>query len=433
LGANARHTGLLALAAVLLALCAAREACAQAEGAQTPPAQSEPAKEQGPPRARKVDEFGRLYGCSGGAHLDNFAIELQNDPDSVAYIMAYDAPHEAPLAAHFWGEYLRRYLVEYRGVEESRVRLLDAGRRAGDDLSVELWVVPPGAEPPAAPPTKEKKGAARPFAGKFTEYFAFDGAQFYDTDGGEPGDYHTGITFAAFRELLRRQPESQGYVVVYASRGAYPGYWRNVATREREKLTADGVGAGRMTLVRGGVNEGRVKGFQHDEDADDAEQFDRVELWVGEKEKPPVRERPEKATLKLAALVASVGSYFADDEEINRWALDNLHTLLGANAHSTAYVVVYPDGDPTPQSGDDGKEKPPPDLFKRAEALKAELRRRGVDEARLVILSGPAKEYDAKIELWAVPYGAAPPNPSADEEQAEEPEGQETPAPEQEE
>ncbi|HJQ33588.1 MAG TPA: hypothetical protein VJ866_15495 [Pyrinomonadaceae bacterium] len=420
---NARHTGLVALAAVLLALCAAREASAQAETAE----------EQGPPRARKIDEFGRLYGCAGGAHLDNLAIELQKEPDSVAYIMAYDAPARAPLTAHFWGEYLRRYLIEYRGIEESRVRLVEAGRRAGDDLSMEFWVVPPGAEPPAARPAKEKKGAARPFAGKFTEYFAFDGAQFYDTDGGEPGDFHIGITFDAFRELLRRQPESQGYVVVYASRGAYPGYWRNVATREREKLTADGVGAERLTVLRGGVNEGRVKGFQHDEDADDAEQFDRVELWVGEKEKPPVRERPEKATLKGAALVASVDSYSAGEEEINRWALDNLDTLLRANAHSTAYVVVYPDGEPTPQSDGEGKETPPPDLFKRAEALKAELRGRGVDEARLVILSGPAKDYGARIELWAVPYGAAPPNPSAGEEQAEEPEGQETPAPEQEE
>ena len=70
----------------------------------------------------------------------------------------------------------------------------------------------------------------------------------------------------------------------------------------------------------------------------------------------------------------------------------------------------------------DGREEPRPDLFKQAEALKAELRRRGVDETRLVLMNGPAQEYSGKLELWAVPYGAALPDPFAAEDEGAEPE-----------
>ena len=291
LRSNLGRNVLSAFAAGLLALCASHGVGvrAQAAGARTAAeSQAAPDGEAGPARARKIDEFGRLYGCDAGARLDNFAIYLSEAADSTGYVLAYDARDRAPLTAQSWGRLLRDYLIEVRGIEESRVRLVDAGAHAGDDLKIELWLSPPGAEPPAASPFRRKKGAS-PFVGRFYEYYAYDGRLFYDTEGGEAGSYNIGITYGAFRELLRRQPESQGYVVVYPRRSAYPGYWRNVATREQQKLLADGLGVGRLTVVRGGVNEGTVKGFQDDEEVDSLENYDRVELWVGGKEKPPVK------------------------------------------------------------------------------------------------------------------------------------------------
>jgi hypothetical protein len=397
-----RNALLAALAAALLAPGAPAQV-----GETKASARPAPGGEPGPPRARKVDEFGRLYGCDGGAHLDNFAHYLTEEPDSTGYIVAYDERGRAPLTAHLWGKLLLQYLVEYRGIDESRLRLVDAGERAGDDLHVELWLAPPGAEPPAASPPRRKR-PARPFAGRFKDYFAFDGTQFYDTEGYSPGSYEIGVTYSAFAELLKRQPDSQGYVVVYARRDTRPGYWRGVATRERQKLTGDGLGAERLSVIRGGVNEGERKGFQGAEE-DRVEGFDRVELWVGEKGKPPVRHRPERETLEEAALVASIDDYSAGDEKITRWGLDNLFESGRANPRSTLFIVVYPDAEPSP----DPEGKPPADLFKLAASMKNELSGRGVEETRLVVMNGPASDYDARIELWAVPYGAAPPDPFA--------------------
>ncbi|HEX6186092.1 MAG TPA: hypothetical protein VFZ44_19540 [Pyrinomonadaceae bacterium] len=413
-----RDSALTALAVALFTLCTQRGAAALAQVTESrPETPTASAKEAGPPRARKIDEFGRLYGCDGGARLDNFAHYLTEEPDSTGYIFAYDARGGARLTAHFWGELLRQYLVEYRGILESRLRLVDAGERAGDDVQIEFWLVPAGAEPPAASPARGKK-AARPFAGKYDDYFAFDGAQFYDTEGGSPGSFNIGVTFSALRELLRRQTESHGYVVVYPRRGAYPGYWRNVATRERQKLTMGGLDVERFTVVRGGVNEGMVKGFQDDIEKDPAEEYDRVELWVGEKARSPVRHRPEKETLEEAARVASIPAYFTDDGHITRWGLDNLFEFARTNPRSTACVIVYPDADATP----DSEGKPPVDLFKLAASLKEELRRRGLEETRIVLMNGPIESYDARLELWAVPYGAALPDPFAEEDVEAEPE-----------
>jgi hypothetical protein len=297
---------------------------------------------------------------------------------------------------------------------------VDAGERAGDDLHIELWLAPPGAEPPAAASSRQKKGA-RPFSGKFEHYFAYDGTQFYDTDGGtSAGGFTIGVTYSAFRELLRRQPDSQGYVVVYARRGAYPGYWRNVVTRERDKLAGGPLASERLTVVRAGVNEGAQKGFQGEE-ADSLELYDRVELWVGAKDRPPVRHRPEKETLAEAVLVASIRDFFIDEEEVNGWALGNLFETARANPRSTACIIVFPD-----TTAHDGREKPA-DLFKAAASLKEALRKRGIDETRVVLMNGPADEYNGRLELWAVPYGAAPPDPFAEADAGPAPEA---PAPE---
>ncbi|MDT7690055.1 MAG: hypothetical protein QOE46_2814 [Acidobacteriota bacterium] len=57
----------------------------------------------------------------------------------------------------------------------------------------------------------------------------------------------------------------------------------------------------------------------------------------------------------------------------------------------------------------------------KSKLKKAELGKRGIEETRIVLMNGPARDWDSgRLELWAVPYGAALPNPfAADDEQAE--------------
>lgn len=67
---NARRL-LVALCAVIVLSCAART---QARGRE--------------PRAAKLDQYvNQFTSCNAGAHLDNFAIELQNRPTVTGHIL----------------------------------------------------------------------------------------------------------------------------------------------------------------------------------------------------------------------------------------------------------------------------------------------------------------------------------------------------------
>src|SRR4029450_10409178 len=96
------------------------------------------------PPAVKFDEYGNIKFNDEKARLDNYAIQLQNQPGSQGYIIAYgscegDAPARADRA--------KDYLVNTRGIEAGRITTIDGGCRS--DLTVQLWVVPTGADAPA--------------------------------------------------------------------------------------------------------------------------------------------------------------------------------------------------------------------------------------------------------------------------------------------
>ena len=97
------------------------------------------------PPAVKFDEYGNIKFNDEKARLDNYAIQLQNQPGSQGYIIAYGScAGEAQARA----DRAKDYLVNTRGIDASRLMTIDGGCRS--DLAVELWVVPTGATPPAA-------------------------------------------------------------------------------------------------------------------------------------------------------------------------------------------------------------------------------------------------------------------------------------------
>jgi hypothetical protein len=103
------------------------------------------------PGARKVDEYGNIRFNDEKARLDNFAIELQNDPTAQGYIIAYGGRVGRRGEAQARADRARNYLVNTRGIDPSRIVTVDGGFR--EDLTVELWIVPSGAEQPAASPS----------------------------------------------------------------------------------------------------------------------------------------------------------------------------------------------------------------------------------------------------------------------------------------
>ncbi len=97
------------------------------------------------PIATKFDEYGNIRFNDEKARLDNYAIQLQNSPGSEGYIIAYGScAGEGQSRA----DRAKNYLVNTRGIEAGRIVTIDGGCRS--DLTVELWIVPTGADKPAA-------------------------------------------------------------------------------------------------------------------------------------------------------------------------------------------------------------------------------------------------------------------------------------------
>jgi hypothetical protein len=95
--------------------------------------------------AVKFDEYGDIKFNDEKARLDNYAIQLQNDPGAQGYILAYGSCEgEAQARA----DRAKGYLVNTRGIDAGRLVTVDGGCRS--DLTVQLWIVPAGAAAPAA-------------------------------------------------------------------------------------------------------------------------------------------------------------------------------------------------------------------------------------------------------------------------------------------
>ncbi len=96
-----------------------------------------------PTQPLRFDEYGDIRFNDEKARLDNYAIQLQNDPTAEGYIIAYGTCVGQGLAR---AERAKAYLVNTRGIEAGRITTIDGGCRAA--LAVELWIVPSGAERP---------------------------------------------------------------------------------------------------------------------------------------------------------------------------------------------------------------------------------------------------------------------------------------------
>lgn len=107
-------------------------------------------------------EFDECVGCAYDdekARLDNLAVEMQNDPTTTAYVIAYAGRNSQVGQADKLLARARDYLVTQRGIDNPRIVILNGGYREQD--SVELWIVPQGAAPPKPSPTIQP-GDARP-------------------------------------------------------------------------------------------------------------------------------------------------------------------------------------------------------------------------------------------------------------------------------
>lgn len=156
----------------------------------------------------KFDAFGNLSTDDAMAHLDRFALEL-NSSLKLQGFMVIHARARSPVGwqLRVASGYLN-YLVNSRGVEYSRVKVLEA--EAEKEVKYELWLLPAGDTPPVPPrvPTPQpvspvlfdeiSLGNEGKCVGEFTiELYKIEDA------------------LKLFADALRQQPASKAWIVVH--------------------------------------------------------------------------------------------------------------------------------------------------------------------------------------------------------------------------
>ena len=102
-----------------------------------------------PPSPQRYDEFISVSFDDDKAHLDALAVELQNRPDTQAYIILYQGTDKNSRRLRNVEKIRQRtldYLVNARGIDVKSFWIVEGGTR--EKTTYEIWLIPPGAQPP---------------------------------------------------------------------------------------------------------------------------------------------------------------------------------------------------------------------------------------------------------------------------------------------
>ena len=97
------------------------------------------------PTATKFDEFGDVLWSDLIARLDNFTVQLMNQPADKGFVIVYRSRRDLPGLSHAQAMRTKEYLVTTRGLPSDRIAIVDGG--VAEHLIQELWIVPPGTAP----------------------------------------------------------------------------------------------------------------------------------------------------------------------------------------------------------------------------------------------------------------------------------------------
>jgi hypothetical protein len=159
--------------------------------------------------ARKFDEFGDTDLSDIAARLDNYAIQLQNEPEAKGFLIVYRSRRNLPGLSSSLAGWMKNYLLANRGLDKNRIVAIDGGE--APCIAQELWIVPPGTAPvprsDAYHRTFEVTDAPRLFASGDYSTKDFEAPSF---------DFDVSISFEGFSEALRKEPKTVAYLIAYA-------------------------------------------------------------------------------------------------------------------------------------------------------------------------------------------------------------------------
>ncbi|HEU4714151.1 MAG TPA: hypothetical protein VFS76_21465 [Pyrinomonadaceae bacterium] len=371
------------------------------------------------PTPLRFDEYGNLRGCDHSARLDNFAIQLQNTPDAVGYVVVY-APESS---AKKIGKDILDYLSNTRGLE--RVKTIHAGYNSVlTEPLIQLWVVPAGSK---LPKFGKHKVDLETVKGKLAEYQTWDpielvgdGYDFHEYGGDGPPVGN--VIFAAFEDVLKAQKNSVAHVIGFNGVNEVPGAWRRVSESIVESLKRFGFESDRFKIGYGGQSK-----------------ESKVQLWILPKgENPPTKDPASEPLPKKAIQIGDFDDLTLGEPKNEVVVMERLQRVMRENPGLRACfivrmevpdpieeepaepIVVVPQELSEPSEPSEPPEPPQPepvpaDLFKLIEKWKIDIAAKNQNrQDRVVVLFGKAQEYHrSSIEIWVVPPGQPLPDPNA--------------------
>lgn len=160
------------------------------------------------PKPQLVDKFIRGNCEDVLSRMDYFLNELNNNPMDRAYFIAYGKPKIVAIA-----EREARNWVKIKGFDPSRITII-RGSSDSEKAEVELWRVPPGADPPEVKSLSETVVQENEkVALNRTEPYIFS-SEYYDGIAGCGSDDGSGLDLKGFAEMLKENPKSRGNIVI---------------------------------------------------------------------------------------------------------------------------------------------------------------------------------------------------------------------------
>jgi hypothetical protein len=230
--------------------------------------------------ARKFDEFGDIQYSDLIARLDNFAIQLQNEPAKKGFILVYRTRRDLPGLNNRIALRSKDYLINSRGISSARVVTVDGGE--ADCQVQELWIVPMGTAPTPRSDAYQRYFPDIDSPRKIDEYgfAASTRSSSRDSWSAEERDAEYLETFA---NQLRKAPRATACIIVYAQYNPRPGLvdygdyepvrdirldpagtaQRRLTTEKRRLIRVYGIRASRIRTINGGYRKRRM-----------------VELWI---------------------------------------------------------------------------------------------------------------------------------------------------------
>lgn len=230
------------------------------------------------PEARKFDEFGDVQLSDLAARLDNFAIELLQNPQNRGFLIVYRSRRDLPGLSSRLVNWMKNYLVHTRGFSEETIVAVDGG--VAGAVAQELWIVPPGTAPKpradAYATQLEDTAAAR----KFDE-----GPYYTRSDQLESYTWNVSNSLEGFAEALRKEPNAFGYLIGYS--GYRTDEWGEVDRKGRNRihrrvvLDPAGTAAKELRTIRAALGRDyRIPGFRLKLVNGGYRKWRSVELWI---------------------------------------------------------------------------------------------------------------------------------------------------------